>query len=102
MPRPSLGQLRWFALFFGIFFTVSSVAEYLFVNRLSRLKEWAEFADNATNISRSVEYNGGVDPALYYKAYADTTTNYMIVLRDGSILDAQMGTYALDVPLSYI
>jgi class 3 adenylate cyclase len=92
MPRPSLNAIKWFALCFGAVFAVSSAAEYLFVNQTSRARIRAELGDDATKLNREVAYQNGVDPRQYFKASIETSDDYIIVLRDGAILDT--GTFS--------
>jgi len=90
MPRPSIAQLKWFALFFGAFFVVSSTLQYFFVSYESRQTTRAELVRDAASISRSAEYKGSIDPKHYFKAFLDAE-DYIVVLSDGSILDIDLG-----------
>ena len=92
MPRPSLNAIKWFALCFGAVFAVSSAAEYLFVNQTTRARIRAELNDDTAKINREVAYHNGVDLRQYNKASMETSDDYIIVLRDGAILD--VGTFS--------
>jgi hypothetical protein len=65
---------------------VSSALQYLFVSYESGRTTRTELERDAANISRAAEYNGGIDPEHYFKAYLDAE-DYIVVLSDGSILD---------------
>lgn len=90
MSWPWLSQLRWLALCFGAFFALSSTLQYLFVNHTTRSTIQAELAEGAENIAEAVKYSDGVDPAVYFQAYADTD-DFIVVLSDGAILDIELG-----------
>jgi class 3 adenylate cyclase len=90
MPRPSLNAIKWFALCFGAIFAVSALAEYLFVRQTTRARIRAEMADDTANINREVAYKNGVDPRQYFRSSIETSDDYIVVLRDGAILDAGM------------
>lgn len=87
---PSLGQLRWVALLFAAFFAVSSGAQYLFVSKTSRAKSRADLANSAARISKGADYRDGVEPSSYFKAFLNAL-NFAVVLRDGSVLDVEVG-----------
>jgi class 3 adenylate cyclase len=85
-----LDHVKWFALFFGAFFAVSSSLQYLYVSRTSQWRIYADLAESAASITKAVAYRGGVDPAVYFKAYNEAA-DYIVVLSDGAILEVEMG-----------
>ncbi len=89
MARPSLGQLKWFALLFAAFFALTSVGQYLFVSWSARQTETGDFAAGVASIERAMALETTVDPAHYFKTYIDAA-DYMVVLDDGTFLDINM------------
>ena len=88
MPRPSPRQLIGFAVLFAAFFALSSGLQYWFVRQAQRsaIEETVDGA--AANVARALAFRDRVDPARYEKLYLDAY-DFMIVLRDGEILDTQ-------------
>lgn len=90
MPRPTLNHLKWFALLFGLFFALTSALQYAFESHISKAEIRADLADQATNVSAAADYRDGVDPSRYFMAYVDAE-DYVVILKDGSILDVNLG-----------
>ena len=83
---PSLQQIKWFLLFFAVFFAISSAAQYKFVEGelkntvLHQLNKWAD------QFNKDISFNNGVDIKQYNKASPEAN-NYYVVLQDGEFLD---------------
>lgn len=90
MQRPSLGQIKWFALFLGVFFALSSAAQYLFVSHTTQNKITTELKENARLLSKAIDYKDQVDPNNYFKAELNVR-NFISILKDGSILETDLG-----------
>jgi len=78
----TLTQIKWFAIFLAVFFTVSAGFQYFFVKNqvdhtvLTELSEQAKQISNATGLSIE-EYN----KSLF------SSNNYLVILNDGYLFD---------------
>src|SRR5581483_12230930 len=84
--RPSLGQVKWFALLFAAFFAATTAAQYLFVTHETDSTIQAELEAKVDQITKRVGYRDGVDPAAYFKVDYPQS-DFVIVLGDGSVLE---------------
>src|SRR5271156_809021 len=88
--RLSLGHARLFALLFGAFFALTSVAQYVFVRHTSLGAIRADLEESAVNVSKATAYSERIDPAQYVNAYFDAD-DFIAVLNDGSIVNVWVG-----------
>ena len=88
--RLSLGSVKLFALLFGAFFLLTSVAQYVFVQHTSLSAIRSDLRESAENVSKATAYDDGIDPAQYVNAYWDAD-DFIAVLSDGSILNVWVG-----------
>lgn len=86
MDTPTASEVKWFALFFAIFFTATSVAQYVFVRYQMRAAASKALYDNAAALSKEVAFDNGVDLKAYNQAVINAF-DYFVVLNDGTILD---------------
>jgi len=84
--RPSLGQVKWFALLFAAFFAATTAAQYVFVTHEADSTIQAELEVKVDEIIKRVGYRDGVDPAAYFKVDYPQS-DFVIVLGDGSVLE---------------
>ncbi len=85
--RPiSFRQLRKAVLFFFVFFSITAVAQYLFVDAQTEDVLNTDRQRDAAELNDALAYDGGFDAARYAKTQVDAT-NFVIVLNDGSIID---------------
>jgi len=88
--RFSIRYVKLFALLFGAFFTLTSVAQYVFVQQTSLAAFRTDLRESADNVSKATAYDDGINPAQYVNAYFDAD-DFIAVLSDGSILNVWVG-----------
>ena len=86
MIKPTASEVKWFALFYAIFFAATSLAQYTFVRYQMRAAASRMLHDKAASLSREIDYKNGIDLKAYNQAVAEAG-DYFIVLNDGTLLD---------------
>lgn len=85
-------QIKWLAIFLATFFTLSGLAEYIFVKRQLNRTVLAELSESADQIIKAVNYPvSAANSGEYNKAFIDSR-DYFVVLSDGYLFDNGAGT----------
>lgn len=86
MTMPTIGQTKWLALLLALFFALTSVGQYLFVQHQTRATVRKQLDDRARELNQAVDYRGGVDLRAYNQAITDLA-DYFAVLGNDAVLD---------------
>ena len=87
MRLPTMVEVRQLAWVISLFFLMSGLAQYLFVQYQNQAELEANSDDDAASINKEVAFHDRVDTARYNTAYIEAS-NYIILLRGGEILDS--------------
>ena len=95
MTKPTIGQTKWLALLLALFFALTSVGQFLFVQRQTRATVERQLDRRANEIDSAVDYREGVDLRALDRAIVDVT-DYVTILGNDDILD--LGTSQRLIP----
>jgi len=83
----SFGQLRFAVLFFFVFFLITAVGQYLFVQSQTEGILIRDLRQSADAENKAISYNNGIDIKSYNQSWVDIN-DYAVILNDGTVLDA--------------